>query len=106
MTRIKAWKTVVELNILWSGGCPEFAGLSQAGGLGGLGPPIFGRTVNPISTRGADYVHHSTTSLPPQIFRPCDGPDSKRMVPSMVHDIMGATILHIIDNPPCKVWIL
>ena len=38
------------------------AGLSQAGG-GGLGggslPPIFGRKVNPISTRGADYAHHS-----------------------------------------------
>ena len=24
MTRIKAWKTVVELYILWSGGCPGF----------------------------------------------------------------------------------
>ena len=27
-------------------------------------PPVFGRTVNPISTRGADYAHHSTTSPP------------------------------------------
>ena len=28
---------------------------------GGAGsPPLFGRTVNPISTRGADYAHHST----------------------------------------------
>ena len=26
------------------------------------GPPVLGRTVNPISTRGADYAHHSTTS--------------------------------------------
>ena len=24
MTRIKAWKAVVELYILWSGGCPGF----------------------------------------------------------------------------------
>jgi hypothetical protein len=29
-------------------------------------PPMFGRTVNPISTRGADYARHSTTS-PPKI---------------------------------------
>ena len=32
-------------------------GPSQAGGA-----PLFGRSVNPISTRGADYAHHSTTS--------------------------------------------
>ena len=33
---------------------------------GALAPTVFGRTVNPISTRGADYVHYSTTShLPP-----------------------------------------
>ena len=25
---------------------------------------MFDRTVNPISTRGADYAHHSTTSPP------------------------------------------
>jgi hypothetical protein len=24
---------------------------------------------------GAGYAHHSTTSPPPRIFRPCDGPD-------------------------------
>ena len=42
------------------------AGLPQAeGGAGGaLAPPIFGQTVNPISTRGADYAHHITTSPP------------------------------------------
>ena len=35
------------------------------GGLRGLEPhPVFGRTVNPISIRGADYAHHSTTSPP------------------------------------------
>jgi hypothetical protein len=44
------------------------------GGRGALAPPVFGQTVNPISTRGADYAHHSTTS-PPRIFKPCDGPD-------------------------------
>ena len=43
------------------------------GAWGALAHPMFGRTVNPISTKGADYTHHSTTS-PPRIFRPCDGP--------------------------------
>ena len=33
--------------------------LSQAGG-----GAVFGKTVNPTSTRGADYAHHSTTSPP------------------------------------------
>ena len=42
------------------------------GGWGGFSPPVFGQTVNPISTRGADYAHHSNPS--PRIFRPCDGP--------------------------------
>ena len=31
---------------------------------GGFSPPVFGRTVNPISTRGADYADHSTKSPP------------------------------------------
>ena len=35
---------------------------------------VFCRTVNPISTRGADYAHHSAKS-PPPTFKPCDGPD-------------------------------
>ena len=39
-----------------------YTGPSQAGGWGG--PPVFGLTVHPISTRGADYTHHSTTSPP------------------------------------------
>jgi hypothetical protein len=39
---------------------------------GALDPPVFGQSVNPISTRGADYTDHSTTS-PPRNFRPCDG---------------------------------
>ena len=43
---------------------------------GAGGAPIFGRSVNPISTRGgADYAHHITTCPPHSlIFRPCDGP--------------------------------
>ena len=32
----------------------------------GLAPPDFGRLVNPISSRGADYVHHIT----PRFFYP------------------------------------
>ena len=37
-----------------------------SGGAGGraLAPPIFGQTVTPISSRGADYNHHSTMSPP------------------------------------------
>ena len=30
--------------------------------LGQPPPPVFGRTINLISTRGADYAHHSATS--------------------------------------------
>ena len=39
---------------------------SGGGGLGGFSPPppVFGLTVNPISTRGEDYAHHSNTSPP------------------------------------------
>ena len=32
-----------------------------------LVPPVFGRSVNPIPTRGADYAHHITT-IPPRFF--------------------------------------
>ena len=30
--------------------------------------PVFGRSVNPISTRGAHYAHHITTCFPPPGF--------------------------------------
>ena len=33
------------------------------GGWGGFSPPVFGQTVNPILTRGADYAHHSIMGL-------------------------------------------
>ena len=33
---------------------------------GGLTPTEFGRSVNPIQTRAADYAHHTTVS-PPRI---------------------------------------
>ena len=40
-------------------------GRRKRGAAGGaLAPPVFGQTVNPISTKGADYAHHSTTSPP------------------------------------------
>ena len=45
------------------------SGLSQAGG---WGAPVFDRSVNPISTRGAHYPHPVLQA--PRIFRPCDGP--------------------------------
>ena len=37
-------------------------GMHQGGGA--AAPPDFGRSVNSISTRGADYAHHSTTCPP------------------------------------------
>ena len=37
-------------------------GCRKRGAEGAWVPPVFGRTVNPTSTRGADYTHHRTTS--------------------------------------------
>ena len=50
-------------------------GCRELGGWGALAPPVFGRTVNPISTRGADYAHCEVYRVPSRIFRPSDGPD-------------------------------
>ena len=50
--------------LLWP---DQLAGPLQAMGLGGFSftpPHVFGRTVNPISTRLTDYAHHSITSPP------------------------------------------
>ena len=53
---------------------PQSAGLSQGGGgASALAPPVFGRSVNPISTTGAHYPHPVLQA--PRIFRPCDGPE-------------------------------
>ena len=41
-----------------------FQGRRKVGAWGALAPPMFGQTVNPISTRGADYARQSTTSPP------------------------------------------
>ena len=38
--------------------------IAEMGVVRALAPPVFGQTVNPISTRGADYTHHSTTTPP------------------------------------------
>ena len=47
----------------------------KRGGWGGFFSPSFWPNSWPISTRGANYAHHSTTSPPcPRIFIPCDGP--------------------------------
>ena len=39
---------------------PEFRGVAR----GGQSPTEFGRSVNPIQTKGADYARHTTTSPP------------------------------------------
>ena len=47
----------------------------RTGGWGGFTkPPVFGGTVNPISTRG--QIMPTTVIQAPQIFRPCDDPES------------------------------
>ena len=38
------------------------AGPSQAGGWWAVATPVFDQTVNPISTSGAYYAHHSNPS--------------------------------------------
>ena len=55
-----------------------YAGLSQAGGRGGghmppPTPPLFDRSVNPVSTRGR-HIIPTQYYVPSRIFRPCDGP--------------------------------
>ena len=42
----------------------DFRPVASGGAGGAIAPPVFGQTVNPNSTRGADYVHHSNTSPP------------------------------------------
>jgi hypothetical protein len=41
--------------------------VGAGGARGAMASPDFGRSVNPISTRGADYTHHITTVPPPQL---------------------------------------
>ena len=53
-------------DVLTSQGCRQGGGASA--------PPKFDRSINSISTRGADYAHHYYQ--PPRIFRPCNGPAS------------------------------
>ena len=43
------------------------SGLSEPRGLGGTSPPVFGRFVNPISTRGTGYANH-IIKCPPSGF--------------------------------------
>ena len=44
------------------------------GARGASAPPVLDRSVNPTSTRGADYAHHSTTSPPPGFSDRSAGP--------------------------------
>ena len=66
---------------LLNAGLSEPMGRSPRGGVGAF--LIFGRTVNPISTRCVDYAHHSTTS-PPGLC-----PDNGRYVTHISHLMRG-----------------
>ena len=50
-----------------------YQGRRKVGAWGGLAPPMFGQTVNPISTRG--QIIPTTVLRARRIFRPCDGPE-------------------------------
>ena len=59
----------------------------------GGAPPYFGRSVNPISTRGdrlcpPNYYWH------PRIFRPSDGPESRRTWICMIRNVLIIIWLH------------
>ena len=43
---------------------PRAVSSGGAGELNSPPSPVFGQTVKPTSSRGADYAHHSTTSPP------------------------------------------
>ena len=44
--------------------CDLNRGVARGGAEGALAPPEFGRSVNPIQTRGADYTPYTTASPP------------------------------------------
>ena len=48
--------------------------VASGGAVGALAPPVFGQSVNPISTRGGKLCPPQYYQ-PPRIFRPCDGPE-------------------------------
>ena len=56
--------SLANLNYLYILFCVEIRDAARGGAGGAAAPPDFGRSVNPISTGGADYVHHSTTCPP------------------------------------------
>ena len=75
-------------------------GRPVASGGGGFSPPVFGQTVNPISTRGADCAHHSTTYKPPRIFRSCDGPARPFSSIRLRNCKLGLTVVRVSDLRP------
>ena len=71
-----------------------YTGLSQ----------VFGQTVNPISTRGADYAHHSNPS--PRIFRSCNSSEYincselsiQKQKTICVHNMFWAGSFHVLNE--------
>ena len=90
----------------------QMAGLLQTGGLEGLGglqppPPVFGQTVNPMSTRGQIIPTTVLQAPPPWIFRPCDGPEwGSQTVPkySLAASMAGWGIFLIYDHSGFARW--
>ena len=67
------WKEKT-LNVLMRRMITYQQGCRQGVGAGGASaPPVFDRSVNPISTRGG-WLCPPQYYQPPRIFRPCDGP--------------------------------
>ena len=61
-------------------GATVYRGVARGGPGGGQSPPEFGRSVNPIQTRGTDYAPHTTAS--PSGFK-------KLSTPLLTHCIIG-----------------
>ena len=95
------WCTLyVESNQSWND--LLLLGLSEPGGTGAIDPPpYFGRSVNPIEIRGADYAHHISTFPPPSGFS--DLPTSLALQEPPFRFWMGLSTedqLHfIVDSP-------
>ena len=88
---------------LYSRSTQKIAGPSQAGG-GARAPPLFGRSVNPISTRGG-HIIPTQYYVPSRIFRPCDGPVictyKGKILTFTIEFVKQKTFLYQVDTIQC-----
>ena len=75
------------------------------GGWGGYSPPVFSRTVKPISTRGSRLCPPQYYE-PPRIFRPCDGPVVEYVRRALMSSTYTAERLSDISSKTNDKWLL